>query len=254
MRTLRSASVMALAFLIPVGPAAATAADLFGDQLRCEYRVDPLGIDVTRPRLSWVPRSTAPGARGQEQTAYQVLVAGSPETLKEGRGDLWDSGKVTSDQTIHVVYAGRPLARRQRCYWKVRVWGSDGQESPWSEPARWSMGLLDRSDWGAQWIGDPEAILDAAREAEAHRKVHSGYRSETRSAGEARWVLLDLGSPRQIDGLRLHPAQPWDWPPDAPIQSFPLRFELEAGIAADLADARTVVDRTGEDQRRPAIG
>ncbi|MHC4251894.1 MAG: family 78 glycoside hydrolase catalytic domain, partial [Planctomycetota bacterium] len=119
--------------------------------LRCEYRVDPLGIDVVEPRLSWVPVSSR---RGQKQTAYRVLVAGSPEALASDVGDLWDSGKVESDRTIHVVYEGKPLESRMHCWWKVRVWDMDGKPSPWSEPAMWSMGLLEPGDWKAQWIAD----------------------------------------------------------------------------------------------------
>ena len=82
--------------------------------LRCEYLVDPLGIDVAQPRLSWKLQSPW---RGQKQTAYQILVAGSEEMLKDGNADLWDTGKVASDRSIHVVYGGKPLSSRTRCCW-----------------------------------------------------------------------------------------------------------------------------------------
>jgi alpha-L-rhamnosidase len=212
-----------------------------------------LGIDVVKPRLSWVLHSAVPEERDQYQTAYQVLVAGSLEKLSRERGDLWDSGRIASDQTVHVVYAGQALISRQHCYWKVRIWDHDGKGSPWSEPAQWSMGLLERSGWGAHWIGDPKAILDAEREAEVHRKVYSGYMAKTGSTDETSWVVLDLGKRLDIDGLRLHPAQPHDWPPDTPTHFFPLRFKLEAANEPDFSDARIVVDRTGEDQPAPAI-
>src|SRR4051812_34462005 len=78
---------------------------------RCEYRVDPLGIDVTQPRLSWIVTSAD---RGKKQTAYQVLVAGDEAALGRDEGDLWDSGKVASDETTAIVYAGRPLGSHQR--------------------------------------------------------------------------------------------------------------------------------------------
>jgi len=120
-------------------------------ELRCEYRVDPMGIDVVEPRLSWVIESAR---RGERQTAYRVLVAGSPEALEHDRGGLWDSGKVASDRTVHIVYEGRPLKSRMRCWWKVRVWGREGRPSAWTAPAKWSMGLLDPGDWQAQWIAD----------------------------------------------------------------------------------------------------
>ncbi|HSW00876.1 MAG TPA: glycoside hydrolase family 78 protein [Sedimentisphaerales bacterium] len=120
--------------------------------LRCEYLVNPLGVDVARPRLSWKLESRW---RGQRQTAYQILVAGTEKMLKDDRADLWDSGKVASDQSIHVVYSGRPLGSRTRCYWKVRVWDADGKTSPFSEVGTWDMGLLTPQDWKAQWISVP---------------------------------------------------------------------------------------------------
>ena len=89
------------------------------DNLRCEYRKDPLGIDATRPRLSWILQSDD---RGQKQTAYQVLTAATPEALAKDQGDFWDSGRVASDQSIQLEYAGKPLTSRMRCHWKVRVW------------------------------------------------------------------------------------------------------------------------------------
>jgi len=85
--------------------------------LRCEYLTNPLGIDVPQPRLSWRIES---GRRGERQKAYQVLVASTAEILAADQSDLWDSGKVESDQSIQVGYAGKPLSSRQCCYWKVR--------------------------------------------------------------------------------------------------------------------------------------
>lgn len=114
--------------------------------LRCEYFVNPLGIDTLKPRLSWELRSDE---RGQKQTAYQILVGSSPEAA----GELWDSGKVESDQSFQVEYAGTALRSGLRCYWKVKVWDARGVASAWSQPAYWEMGLLDPADWKAQWIG-----------------------------------------------------------------------------------------------------
>jgi len=124
--------------------------DLRPAYLRCEYRVNPLGVGEAQPRLSWIVES---GERGQRQTAYRILVAGSAAALKTDTGDLWDSGKVVSDETIGAVYAGNPLTSGQPCFWKVKVWDAHGKESAWSEPARWSAGLFQPSDWQAQWIG-----------------------------------------------------------------------------------------------------
>jgi alpha-L-rhamnosidase len=117
--------------------------------LTCEYRQNPLGIDVPAPRLSWQLQSER---RGVRQSACQLRVAADPADLIAGRQLLWDSGKVASDASIHQAYAGPPLASGQRCYWQVRAWDEDEQPTPWSEPAWWEMGLLAADDWRAAWI------------------------------------------------------------------------------------------------------
>lgn len=118
--------------------------------LRCEYRTDPLGIDILSPRLSWLLQSDQ---RGQLQTAYQIYVASDPQLLQDNHPDMWDSGKVQSDETAAIVYAGKPLASDSVYFWKVRVWDKNDNPSPWSLPAKWSMGLLHQEDWQAEWIG-----------------------------------------------------------------------------------------------------
>lgn len=123
--------------------------------LHCEYRTAPIDVDAATPRLGWVIRSSE---RGWRQTAYRILAAKSPAALKVGRGDLWDSGRVASNASIHVPYGGAPLVSGMRIYWKVKVWDANGRESGWSAPASWEMGLLSPSDWKAEWIGfDSEA-------------------------------------------------------------------------------------------------
>jgi alpha-L-rhamnosidase len=121
--------------------------------LRCEYLTDPLGIDIENPRLSWQIQASDSNARGVVQSAYQILVASTEKNLESDRGDLWDTGRVESDQSIQIVYRGRPLSSRTYCYWKVRVWNQKDEPSRWSSPAKWSMGLLKSLDWKAQWIG-----------------------------------------------------------------------------------------------------
>jgi alpha-L-rhamnosidase len=119
--------------------------------LKCEYQTNPLGIDVKNPCFSWVPQSNV---RSQRQTAYQIIVASTKENLKKDYGDLWDSGKVISDQSVHVIYQGKPLSSQSRCYWKVRIWDKDGKVSKWSSIAFWEIALLNNKQWQAQWIND----------------------------------------------------------------------------------------------------
>lgn len=135
------------------GYAAEADAGLSVARLRCEYKENPLGIDANPPRLSWVVQSENRGAR---QTGYQVLVASSLEQLAVEQGDVWDSGKVASPETVLVPYGGVPLESGRRCYWKVRAWDENGRASAWSEPAFWSMGLLAKSDWQGKYIGLPK--------------------------------------------------------------------------------------------------
>lgn len=140
-----------LAFLWCLFLTAQLAAGITLTRLTCEYLENPL-VDVAHPRLAWINLADA-GERGQTQTAWQVRVASSPELLEQP--DLWDSGRVKSDQSTRVPYAGRPLCSRQECLWQVRVWDRDGKVSPWSQPAMWRMGFLHADEWQAQWIGAP---------------------------------------------------------------------------------------------------
>jgi len=118
--------------------------------LRCEYLENPLGIDIIQPRLSWIPESDM---RTQKQTAYEILVASSIDNLNNDTGDLWSSGKVDSDKSVHVIYEGKTLKSGMQCFWKVRIWDKDGNLTDWSEPGLWAMGLLKDEDWKAKWIG-----------------------------------------------------------------------------------------------------
>ena len=154
--------------------------------LRCEHLENPLGIDVVRPRLSWVieVRDQKPEIRGQKQTAYQILVASTLDLLAKDQGDLWDSGEVRSDQATFIEYDGQPLPSRMRCYWKVKVWVTGlatliPAASTWSEAACWSMGLLVKDDWIGQWIGSPTA--DTVEPAPLLRKAFPLAKNVTRA-------------------------------------------------------------------------
>jgi alpha-L-rhamnosidase len=118
--------------------------------LQCEGLTDPLGVDLTAPRLSWILESDQ---RGQSQSAYQILVAASPKQLAKDESDIWNSGKVPSSQSIHVPYAGGALASGKAYFWKVRAWDKEGKPSAWSPVAMWSMGVLNQTEWKGKWIG-----------------------------------------------------------------------------------------------------
>ena len=131
-------------------------------QLSCEYRQNPLGIDEKWPRLGWKLESQD---RGKRQKSYQILVASSREVIVQGKGDLWDSGKVESDQSINISYQGKPLESRMVCWWKVRVWDEEDQVSDYSTPARWEMALLTQEDWQAHWIAMPNDAIEKPKDS-----------------------------------------------------------------------------------------
>lgn len=159
--------------------------------LRTEMLTDPDGIGSVNPRLSW---ELAGDQRGIEQTAYQVMVASTPQKLANDEGDLWNSGKVESDQSIHVVYQGEPLGSRTKCYWKVKVWSKNG-ESAWSEPAYWSMGLMNYKDWSGRWIG-LDRSFDWESEEKYSRLAARYFRKEFKAEKEiksASAYIIGLG-------------------------------------------------------------
>jgi alpha-L-rhamnosidase len=121
---------------------AATAAPV---HLQCERLDNPLGIDSAVPRLSWQNESLE---RNWRQSAYEILVSASGG----GKGDIWDSGKHLSADSIDIPYGGPKLQTSKRYYWTVRVWDSHGKMSMAAAPAWWEMGLLAPSDWTAKWI------------------------------------------------------------------------------------------------------
>ncbi|MFO7656767.1 MAG: alpha-L-rhamnosidase N-terminal domain-containing protein, partial [Bacteroidales bacterium] len=123
--------------------------DIHLGNLRCEMLTNPVGIDAVKPLLSWEILS---GQRNIMQNYYQVIVSSSMQKLENNDGDLWNSGKKKSGQSVHVEYNGLPLSSNLKCYWKVKVWSENG-ESEWSQTASWQMGLLHFKDWTGRWIG-----------------------------------------------------------------------------------------------------
>ena len=199
-------------------------------KLRCEDWENPPGIDVTQPGLSWVIESTH---RGDHQTAYQVLVASSPELLDQNQGDLWDSGRVKSGESIQIEYAGKPLASRMRCHWKVRVWDQDGQASGWSSPAQWTMGLLQAADWSAKWITASKWFMPP------------GVRPRGFIVSTGGWADVDLGESFPIDSIKLYFSNP---------HSAPKRFKILGADDMQFTHPQILVDQSAADYQPTGTG
>ncbi len=142
-------------------PAGPPAGPLRAVGLRAERIALPLGLEVPEPSLSWALESRA---RRVVQSAYRITAASSRERLLAAPPDLWDSGVVRTDRCFDVRYAGRTLVSAQRVWWRVQVWDGHGRAGSPSEPAWFEMGLLQPSDWQAEWldIESPEERADRA--------------------------------------------------------------------------------------------
>jgi len=114
--------------------------------LRCEYKTNPVGIGAKRPRVSWKLRSDA---RAVAQAAYEIEVSEDPAFGSA----LWRSGRSESDRSVHAELEGLEIVSRKRYHYRVKAWAVGGQVSEWSEPAFFETGLLDPSEWQAEWIG-----------------------------------------------------------------------------------------------------
>jgi hypothetical protein len=213
--------------------------DLTVAEMRCEQDLNPLGVDVPRPRLSWVLQSRE---RGQAQMAYQVLVASTAALLAQDQADLWNSGQIASDDAQGILYNGQTLRSSQQVFWKVRVWDRHGNPSAWSQVATWTMGVPEAAGlptpegpgapgWSARWITDPELLR--------WRRPLLGYHSEeTSDPGTRKWVQLDLGVSRTLEAVRLHAMR------HTVIEAtgFPRRFKLEASDDPAFRDSSVIFD------------
>lgn len=121
-------------------------AQLTVTNLLCENRYNPIGLDITQPRFTWQLSSNQ---RNTLQTAYELVVETGSSNKK---AVVYNSGKISSDQSVHVPYKGQPLETGKRYFWRVRIWDNHGQRSNWSEPAFWQMAMLQPGDWKAKWI------------------------------------------------------------------------------------------------------
>ena len=192
------------------------------EHLRCEYRSNPLGVDTAAPRLSWQINDPR---RGAVQTAYQILVATDVDALKNDRGTVWDSGKVDSGQSVHVVYGGRALESGRRYYWKVRTWDAEGKPLPYSQPAWWEMAILDPNEWTARWIAAPEPPrpevpdmqgrwiwhpTEKGDKAKAFFRARFDIPADTRATGAVIRATADDNHVVFVNGRRLGDGHAWN--------------------------------------------
>ena len=226
MRALRLLASLFAAFF-----ALTTTASVQPVELRCESSLAPLGVDSNLPRLSWQMRSDE---IGQRQTAYRILAASSSGMLEQDRGDLWDSGKVTSSDSINVIWKGKTLASSQQVFWKIQLWNRKDKPTGWSAPTAWTMGILNDKDWGsAQWITDP-ALLKWVRPA-------LGYRSNDATVPETtKWIQIDLGAEYPIDSVQLYALRHTV----SERLGFPVCFKVEAANNPEMSDASLIADLT----------
>jgi alpha-L-rhamnosidase len=124
---------------------------LIPGKLTCEYSVNPLGIDIAAPGLSWTLLS---GLRNQKQSAYEIIVCDNESYAANLHGNVWNSGKIISSQTLHIPCSGAPLKSFTRYWWRVRVYDKDGKVTPWSKTAWFETAMLSDKDWEAEWISD----------------------------------------------------------------------------------------------------
>ena len=236
--TLFGCAAVALLVVAPghrvLSAAAVDRSPLVPVELRCDWMVDPLGVDSAPPRVSW--QLQGDGRRGLRQSAWQVLVSSSREGLSRDLGDVWDSGRVESAEQLHLQYGGRSLRSAEQVFWKVRAWDGEGRVSAWSRSATWTMGVLEANDWRARWITDP-GLLRWVR-------PFLGYRSEeTVTPDTIKWVQVDLGSPHAIQELRFHAVRHTV----AEGLGFPRRFKVEIAKRSDFTGAVTVADYTARE-------
>jgi len=125
---------------------------IHADYLRCEYLINPIAIEKKKPRLSWIVEADSPAARAKYQSAYRVIVSSSETLLSQNKGDIWDSKKIKSRNSISIEYSGKKLRAFTKYFWKVMLWDEAGKTGCWSKSASFGLGKLKSEDWKAEWI------------------------------------------------------------------------------------------------------
>lgn len=119
----------------------------------CESKTAPVGIDIAMPKFSWQLQSAK---RGVMQTAYRILIADKIQLLQKNTGNIWDSRKINSSQSIQILFKGNKLKPATTYFWKVQVWDNKNGVA-YSSVTNFSTGLFTKEDWSnAAWIGYEE--------------------------------------------------------------------------------------------------
>ena len=173
--------------------------DLKVGNLKCEYLTEAV-LAKPDPRFSWELASLV---NGQLQSAWQVIVSDDSVKIGEGKGNIWNSGKVKGNETFNIKWKKSKLKSFEKYYWKVKVWDKNGKASEWSETAGFITGAFNKTDWKASWIGvQPEPPLEYPL-----LYKHIGYLSSySDNFLEEKWVQTDLGKISDIDRIILYPA------------------------------------------------
>jgi len=211
--------------------------------LTCDFLSNPLGIDDASPLFSWQLQDSRFGA---QQTAYQLQVASNPESLAAGKADIWDSGRVASDQSVGVRYGGTSLLAEKRYFWRVLLWDQDSQAYPASDVAWWETGVLKPENWRAKWVGSEGVDHRLLRESQAEwisNKSDASYKPSSESHHDFRFSF-DLQKPVKQASLYVtgqDTAAAWlngkpvvTAPPLPPSKKTPWQTYARADVAAQL--------------------
>jgi len=235
----------AFAILVLVSSSPATAASGKPTLLQCDSLVTPLGVDDPQPLFSWQLQDDRYGAK---QTAYQLQVA-TQSSILSAKPDIWDSGRVQSDQSVGVPYGGPELKPSLRYFWRVKVWDKDGAAYPDSDVSWWETGLLDSRNWRGKWIGYEQAAHRALREANAAWVTNPGsddYKDSGDTHHNFRFAFTVPANLRHADlfltgedtaaawingkqVLEAKPLPPWNQPPWKTYTKAEVNSALHAG-------------------------
>lgn len=194
--------------------------------LTCNYERSPISVDDHHPSLSWQILSQE---RGTFQKAYRLIVSSSVKNLNSDNGDVWDTGKIKSEQSRYVRYYGKSLSSEKAYFWKVQIWDEHGKLSLWSNMATWRMGLLNASDWKAKWITASKWFMPPELRP-------NGFQLSAKGG----WADVDLVKPTQIDKACLFPLD---------SASFPKRFKILGSNEFNFVHSQVLIDQSTTDYK-----